>query len=212
MFPTVRLIDKTTFKISSIEEVLPIAIYVEKLDCSRMGLTELPESLYFPNLTHWDLSWNNLVTLPDDLNLPSLRNLDLHQNELQSLPENLNSICPVLRKLNCGFNQLTALPSMDSFLQLRELRELHCYNNQIQTLPTLHLPNLKKLGISNNHLTNLPENMFLPMLQDLSCQNNPLESLPQNMDFPELINFDVPFIRPVLPSGFGSSRLCVNGW
>jgi Leucine-rich repeat (LRR) protein len=204
-----RLVDGTEFAISSFEELLSVAIYVERLDCSGMGWTEIPGGLYFPNLRKWDLSGNNLVTLPDDLNLPSLRNLDLHQNALVSLPENLNSICPVLRKLNCGFNQLTALPPMDSFLQLREL---HCSNNQIHTLPTLQLQNLKKLGISGNHLTSLPENMFLPRLQELSCQNNPLESLPQNMDFPELINFDVPFIRPVLPSGFGSSRLCVNGW
>jgi Leucine-rich repeat (LRR) protein len=206
---TARLVDGTEFGIYSIEEVLPVAIYIERLNFSSMGLTELPEGLCFLNLTHWDLSGNSLVKLPDNMCLPKLKKLDLHQNELQSLPENLNSICPNLRKLNIGFNQLTALPPMDNFLQLREL---HCYNNQIQTLPTLQLPNLKKLGISGNRLTSLPENMFLPRLLDLSCQNNPLESLPQNMDFPELINFDVPFIRPVLPPGFGSSRLCVNGW
>ena len=141
--------------------------------------------------------------------LPELKYFDLHSNQLPKLPENLSLMCPSLRELNLGYNRLTSLPDFSS---LYELRKLHCYHNCLQFLPTFQLPNLKVLGVSNNNLTTLPEDMNLPRLIELTCLGNPLTCLPQNMNFPKLVVLDVPFTRPTLPSGLGSSRLAVNGW
>jgi hypothetical protein len=71
---------------------------------------------------------------------------------------------PVVQKLHCSNNQLTALP------ELPVVQKLCCYNNQLTALP--ELPVVQKLYCYNNQLTALPE---LPVVQELCCSKNILK-------------------------------------
>ena len=74
-----------------------------------------------------------------------------------------------LRELHCYNNQLTSLPTLPS-----TLRTLYCYINQLTSLPTLP-STLTHLDCSSNQLTSLPT---LPStLTKLYCYNNRLTSL-----------------------------------
>lgn len=205
---SLQLTDGACFAISGIEEVLSVSPFVEVLDCQGMGITSLPDDLHFPNLKRWDLSGNNITELPG-MYLPVLTHFDLHNNQLQTLPENFSHMVPSLRELNLGYNRVLSLPDLSS---LHGLRRLHLYHNLLTVLPTFQFSNLKVLGVSNNNLTSLPEDMNLPKLRELTCLGNPLTCLPQNMHCPKLNVLDVPFTQPTLPSGVGSSRLAVNSW
>ena len=75
-----------------------------------------------------------------------------------------------LKELNCSNNQLTSLPTLP-----QNLKELYCFNNQLTSLPTLP-QNLKELYCSNNQLTSLPT--LQQNLKKLFCSINQLTSLP----------------------------------
>ena len=78
-----------------------------------------------------------------------------------------------LTSLDCGNNQLTALPVE----KLTKLTELFCFGNQLTALPVENLTQLTTLSCSNNQLTALPvEN--LTQLTSLRCGNNQLTALP----------------------------------
>ena len=78
-----------------------------------------------------------------------------------------------LTSLDCGNNQLTALPVE----KLTKLTELFCFGNQLTALPVENLTQLTTLSCSNNQLTALPvEN--LTQLTSLHCGNNQLTALP----------------------------------
>ena len=83
-----------------------------------------------------------------------------------------------LKELYCGYNQLTSLPNLPANLQ-----ELYCSKNQLTLLPNLP-PNLQTLICSYNQLTLLPN--LPPKLQTLGCDNNQLTLLP---DLPTTIKY-----------------------
>lgn len=111
--------------------------------------------------------------------------LDLSNLHLTELPDHPK--LQLVKKLNCGFNDLTSLPSLASSLQ-----ELCCYHNQLTSLSCVRgtqpaLPrSLKLLNCSDNLLISLSwtEDSVLktPMLpsslQTLYCYHNQLTSLP----------------------------------
>lgn len=78
-----------------------------------------------------------------------------------------------LTELNCGKNQLTALPVE----KLTNLTRLYCYKNQLTALPVENLTNLTLLSCSYNQLTELPVES-LTNLTSLYCDNNQLIALP----------------------------------
>lgn len=78
-----------------------------------------------------------------------------------------------LTSLNCGKNQLTALPVE----KLTNLTRLYCYKNQLTALPVENLTNLTLLYCSYNQLTELPVEK-LTNLTELSCFDNQLTALP----------------------------------
>lgn len=78
-----------------------------------------------------------------------------------------------LTELNCGKNQLTALPVE----KLTNLTRLYCYKNQLTALPVENLTNLTLLYCSYNQLTALPVEK-LTKLTELSCSYNQLTELP----------------------------------
>jgi Leucine-rich repeat (LRR) protein len=126
----------------------------EKLECSRRGLTSLPD---LPNVKDLDCSRNKLKSLPD---LPNVKHLDCSSNKLTTLPD-----LPNVNYLFCDYNKLTRLPELSNVVQLV------CHNNKLTRLPEL-LPRLRSLDCSHNELTSLPK---LPNIIMLFCNNNLLQ-------------------------------------
>ena len=77
-----------------------------------------------------------------------------------------------LTSLDCGKNQLTALPVEN----LTKLTELFCFSNQLTALPVEKLTQLTTLFCSNNQLTALPVGN-LTQLTELNCGTNLLAEL-----------------------------------
>lgn len=130
----------------------------QEVDCSGLGLTEVPPDL--PAATRTLLLLNNkLTTLPSwaFANLSSLQRLDLSNNFLDQLPRSV-------------------------FGDLSNLTELQLRNNSIRTLDRdllQHSPALRHLDLSINGLAQLPPGLFdgLPALRSLSLRSNRLQNL-----------------------------------
>ena len=99
-----------------------------------------------------------------------LTELNCGKNQLTALPvEKLTK----LTELYCSHNQLTALP-VENLTQLTDLR---CNNNQLTAMLVEKLTKLTNLYCSDNQLTALPVEK-LTKLTELSCSYNQLTSLP----------------------------------
>jgi Leucine-rich repeat (LRR) protein len=124
-----------------------------------------------------DLRNNNLTFIPSLERFKNLKELNCSFNKLTSLP----SLNENLRELNCSYNQLTSLPSLNENLQI-----LNCLSNHLTSLPSLN-KNLQQLHCYNNDLTSLPS--LNENLEILYCSYNQLTSLPslnenlQKLDF-----------------------------
>jgi len=118
-----------------------------------------------------DCSHNMLVgklpTLPN-----TLRELNCSYNNLDELPS-LEKI--ILKKLLCSDNQLTILPQVNNFT----LTELDCSDNLLCSIPSEYVENLTYLCCANNKLTELPNDIeHSTNLEELYCYNNKLTKLP----------------------------------
>jgi len=85
----------------------------------------------------------------------------------------LNSLSEDILSLHVSNKNIKYLPDLTRF---KNLKLLHCYGNQLSSLPKLP-KNLKLLNCSGNKLTylhTLPEN-----LETLYCSNNELTNLPK---------------------------------
>ena len=94
--------------------------------------------------------------------------LDISYRDIKSLPDLTRF--KNLKILHCSNNQLTSLPSLPQNLKI-----LYCFNNQLTSLLTLP-QQLKILDCSGNQLTLLPT--LMQNLNILYCFNNQLTSLP----------------------------------
>nr|QBK89667.1 MAG: leucine rich repeat protein [Pithovirus LCPAC001] len=151
----------------------------QKLDISRLNLTEWPKKLI--GKEHF------------------IKNLYCYNNKLTSLPNNLHEVpwdfvpWTNLEMLNRSYNKLTYLSN-----SLINLKELICYNNKLTSLPNglsevpeglPSWPNLKILYCFHNQLTSLPNGLSevpeglpsWPNLEELLCFNNKLTSLPNSL-------------------------------
>lgn len=156
-----------------------------ELDLSRLGLTELPETVC--ELTHlqtltlgdWFGETNRIHTLPDAMSqLTNLMVLDLSENQLTMLPDVITQLTN-LTELNLSGNQLSILPQAIS--QLTHLHRLYLCSNQLSALPPTisKLSNLWTLDISGNKLSIFPEAITqLTHLSVLDLRANHLHTLP----------------------------------
>ena len=117
--------------------------------------------------------------------------INLNNRNLNVLP-NLSRF-KNLRYLHCSNNNLTSLPKLNE-----TLIELWCDNNKLISLPKLNTK-LKLLHCSNNNLTLLPE--FNENLVDLHCLNNKLTSFP---------DFNHEFNTILLHIDFENNEFCDN--
>ena len=99
-------------------------------------------------VTSLDIEGKNLTDISGIEYFTNLTSLDCGNNQLTALPvENLTN----LTSLRCGNNQLTALPVEN----LTKLTLLYCSYNQLTALPVGKLNNLNVLNCHDNRLTEL---------------------------------------------------------
>ncbi|XP_007537655.1 leucine-rich repeat-containing G-protein coupled receptor 5 isoform X2 [Erinaceus europaeus] len=130
-----------------------------KVDCSDLGLSELPSNLsVFTSFL--DLSMNNISQLP---------------------PEPLHSL-RFLEELRLAGNALTYIPK-GAFAGLYSLKVLMLQNNHLRQVPTealQNLRNLQSLRLDANHISYVPPSCFsgLHSLRHLWLDDNALTEIP----------------------------------
>jgi Leucine-rich repeat (LRR) protein len=185
-----------------LERLTSLNLAHNKLDNAAFDVLAEIQSLKDLRLGNNSLSGN----LPTSIcALPHLETLDLQSNRLLGLPEAMRELVN-LRVLNVSGNQLTTLP-MDSLegLPLVELdassnlliaslfplgganghpslQVMNVANNSLAALTfleSLHLPHLRSLNVSNNHLTVLPSVAGWTELITLAVGDNKIAQFPE---------------------------------
>ncbi|BFI71842.1 hypothetical protein okayama9524_33540 [Yersinia pseudotuberculosis] len=144
----------------------------EDLELDELGLTSLPE-IWPASLLVLDLGDNALTQFPQ--NLPEgMEDLTLsYNNQLQEWPDSLPSSLKELCITHCGFTTLGSLPP--------NLQKLLANYNQINTLPDTWPASLSSLDLSNNVLTQFPQNLPEGM-EDLTLSyNRQLQEWPDSL-------------------------------
>ncbi|XP_006886152.1 PREDICTED: leucine-rich repeat-containing G-protein coupled receptor 5-like isoform X3 [Elephantulus edwardii] len=174
-----------------------------RVDCSDLGLSELPANLSVFT-SYLDLSMNNISQLPLNPlhNLRFLEELRLAGNSLTYIPKGAFAGLYSLKVLMLQNNQLRQVPT-EALQNLRSLQSLHLHNNRIHSLGKkcfdgLHsletldlnynnldefptairtLSNLKELGFHSNNIKSIPEKAFVgnPSLITIHFYDNPIQ-------------------------------------
>uniref|UniRef100_A0A3P8Y7Y0 G-protein coupled receptors family 1 profile domain-containing protein n=1 Tax=Esox lucius TaxID=8010 RepID=A0A3P8Y7Y0_ESOLU len=157
---------------------------LQRVDCSDLGLTELPANLSVFT-SYLDLSMNNLTLLPSSAlsNLHFLEELRLAGNDLTHIPKGAFSGLFNLKVLMLQNNQLRQVPG-DALQNLRNLQSLHLNNNRIHSLGTQcfeGLQNLETLDLNYNNLEEFPIAIrSLSTLKELGFHSNNIQSIPEH--------------------------------
>ncbi|XP_007111638.1 leucine-rich repeat-containing G-protein coupled receptor 5 isoform X3 [Physeter macrocephalus] len=174
-----------------------------RVDCSDMGLSELPSNLSVFT-SYLDLSMNNISQLPPNPlhGLRFLEELRLAGNALTYIPRGAFAGLYSLKVLMLQNNHLRQVPT-EALQNLRSLQSLHLHNNRIYSLGKkcfdgLHsletldlnynnldefptairtLSNLKELGFHSNNIKSIPEKAFVgnPSLITIHFYDNPIQ-------------------------------------
>ncbi|XP_062931632.1 leucine-rich repeat-containing G-protein coupled receptor 5 isoform X3 [Cynocephalus volans] len=174
-----------------------------RVDCSDLGLAELPSNLSVFT-SYLDLSMNNISQLPPSPlhSLRFLEELRLAGNALTYIPKGAFAGLHSLKVLMLQNNQLRQVPS-EALQNLGSLQSLHLHNNRIlslgkkcfdglHSLETLDLnynnldefptaiktlSNLKELGFHSNNIRSIPEKAFVgnPSLITIHFYDNPIQ-------------------------------------
>ena len=123
-----------------------------------------------------------LHTLTDlRTNIPSgTTSLKISDN-LSHFPEEILSVADTLETLDLSNNLLSTLP--DNFSQLKSLRTLFLSNNQFKQFPAVlaECPKLDMIGIRNNGLTSIAEDVLPITTRWLILTDNKIERLPESI-------------------------------
>nr|XP_030722137.1 leucine-rich repeat-containing G-protein coupled receptor 5 isoform X3 [Globicephala melas] len=174
-----------------------------RVDCSDLGLSELPSNLSVFT-SYLDLSMNNISQLPPNPlhGLRFLEELRLAGNALTYIPKGAFAGLYSLKVLMLQNNHLRQVPT-EALQNLRSLQSLHLHNNRIHSLGKkcfdgLHsletldlnynnldefptairtLSNLKELGFHSNNIKLIPEKAFVgnPSLITIHFYDNPIQ-------------------------------------
>jgi len=139
----------------------------EYLDLALLNLSIIP-CVFETSLKFLFISDNNLITLGNLSNLVNLKALDCSNNKLTSL----NNLPKNLTELICSHNNLNTLDC--SYLPYLQI--LDCGYNEMSFLN--YGNNLKMLECENNKLTTLHPTKSTTTLITLHCHNNFLTTLP----------------------------------
>ncbi|XP_051028953.1 leucine-rich repeat-containing G-protein coupled receptor 5 [Acomys russatus] len=153
-----------------------------RVDCSDLGLSELPSNLSVFT-SYLDLSMNNISQLPPSLlhNLRFLEELRLAGNALTHIPKGAFTGLHSLKVLMLQNNQLRQIPS-EALQNLRSLQSLRLDANHISYVPPScfsGLHSLRHLWLDDNALTEVPVQAFrsLSALQAMTLALNKIHHI-----------------------------------
>ncbi|XP_064606178.1 LOW QUALITY PROTEIN: leucine-rich repeats and immunoglobulin-like domains protein 2 [Liolophura sinensis] len=126
------------------------------MDCSRMGLVELPES--FPSwVTRIDLQSNGISSIQQEAfsGLLKLEQLDLSNNELTSINKTVFQNLPALKNVKLGYNKLTEIPRLGKNSSVTHLYLHHNHIRAISSSILADLPKLRLLDLNYNRIVDI---------------------------------------------------------
>ncbi|KAK2817370.1 hypothetical protein Q5P01_025561 [Channa striata] len=130
-----------------------------------------------------DLSQNELAEIPDGAfeMLSKLRNLDLSSNQITHISKHSFSGLVQLERLYLHANRIQNI-HLEAFEGLEMLLELKLQGNLLTSLPSLHLPRLLLIDLSNNNIVSLgPSDLQTPHLEALKVASVGLTSLNEDL-------------------------------
>ncbi|ERE88328.1 leucine-rich repeat-containing G-protein coupled receptor [Cricetulus griseus] len=153
-----------------------------RVDCSDLGLSELPSNLSVFT-SYLDLSMNNISQLPPSL-LHSLRFLEelmLQNNQLRQVPSEALQNLQSLQSLRLDANHISYVPP-SCFSGLHSLRHLWLDDNALTEVPVQafrSLSALQAMTLALNKIHHIPDLAFgnLSSLVVLHLHNNRVHSL-----------------------------------
>jgi Leucine-rich repeat (LRR) protein len=162
---------------------------IESVDLSSNEFVAMPTSALTEvsaNLRHLNLSNNAIEHLDSTMfsNMPHLLSLSFAHNRLTVLPDNIFIGIGGLRTLDLSSNPLRVnFKSLCHFV--RRLNSLRLSGVELETLPTLQLPQLTKLDVSDNRLSDISQVSVegMPKLRHLNLSKNKFLRLPCNLSF-----------------------------
>ncbi|KAG5983300.1 hypothetical protein E4U55_000284 [Claviceps digitariae] len=172
-------LDASANKLSHLEGVPST---VRELKVSRNLLTELSSWDHLMNLQYVDISENEVTSLSALKNLVHLRNLKADNNQLTSLA-GLDSHDGLL-SIRARGNKIAKLDFATT--RFKRLQDLDLGDNQISSVENLdHLPELARLKLCKNRMTDLPAVKCMSWLRHLDVSDNELTVL-DTSGFPNL--------------------------
>ncbi|XP_030070241.1 leucine-rich repeat-containing G-protein coupled receptor 5 [Microcaecilia unicolor] len=156
-----------------------------RVDCSGLGLTELPRNLSLFT-SYLDLSMNNISKVPSGSlhHLRFLEELRLAGNDLTYIPKGAFAGLSSLKVLMLQNNRLKQVPS-EAFHNLRTLQSLRLDANHISDVPHKcfnGLTSLRHLWLDDNSLTEVPVQPLksLSALQAMTLALNSIHHIPDH--------------------------------
>ncbi|KAH0784955.1 protein phosphatase 2C [Histomonas meleagridis] len=208
------------------------------IDAPHNTLKLFPKKL--DNLETLDLSDNALYSQDENLNeiefdFPSLKKLRLSSNQLRQIPKSLDSMRSITdlfldrNMLESFSTSLDSILHLDLFLNLLSdfpelppcIEKANLGFNQIRSLSTNNLPNLKELKLSGNILVDITDSCMFECLTLLDLSFNRLCSIPPISKFaPRLstlilsYNFldQFPSSLPPTISKIEINHNCIKNW
>lgn len=198
-----QLLDLSSNRFIHYPEILNDCTNLLQINLSYNKISLLPESVnQLIKLAKMNLSHNKLTEINDLSGMKNLRTLNLQHNRIGSIKtsasnlqnlfltdnriSNFNDILPKLRALEIQENPMTSISYKDFYPM--SMTSLSLSKAKLASVPGelfVKLSCLEKLDLSQNNLTQLPEEIsLLNRLVYLSVSRNKLESLP--LGFPKL--------------------------
>ncbi len=172
---SLQSLELTNCQVRELPSALAKLTRIRKLHIGANSLTALPDEIgALSELQELIASHNALVSLPTSIGrLSKLQLLYAYSNKLSSLPDSVGKLSS-LRELHVSQNMLEGVPA--TLTNLSRLELLGLAGNTLKVLPdSLAPPNLEKLFLSDNHLTDLPSALgAISALREVDVRGNPL--------------------------------------
>ena len=179
-----RIVNLSHNRLRSLPRDVFSSTSVESVDLSSNEFVAMPTSALTEissNLRHLNLSRNAIEHLDSTMfsNMPHLLSLSFANNRLTVLPDNIFIGVGGLRTLDLSSNPLRVnFKSLCHYI--RRLHSLKLSGVELDVLPTLQLPHLIRLDVSDNRLSDISVTSVegMPKLRHLNLSRNKFLRLP----------------------------------
>jgi len=157
-------------------------IVLHNADCTRLFLSEIPQSEFNKHLTNLNASFNKITYLSQDSlrNIQELTHLNLSYNIISSIHSETFMTLKHLKSLDLTRNYIDSIDS-GTFMYNKKLEWLSLAANPTFTLPNkgFHISNLLFWNLSHCSIQNIQSDTFKEMgkLRQLYLNNNKIVSL-----------------------------------